>query len=221
MTDDSPPLNDQYKSLKATISPRSNTLPIIETKEQNPKISISSQPPTNSIKTSNTLSPQYKIDPQKVRYPYCIVWTPIPLITWLLPFIGHIGIGNSEGIIYDFAGPYYVSINDMAFGSPTKYIILWLNDEEKKNYNDAIEISMEKYRKMNYSFCCNNCHSFVAACLNKIKYKGTNDYGIISTWNIITWKSKYVGCCSFLKTYVGFFFILIIVFLIVFFCKIK
>jgi hypothetical protein len=28
------------------------------------------------------------IDPSIEKFPYCIVWTPIPCITWLLPFIG-------------------------------------------------------------------------------------------------------------------------------------
>ena len=23
------------------------------------------------------------VDPKRVRYPYCIVWTPIPMITWV------------------------------------------------------------------------------------------------------------------------------------------
>lgn len=216
MTDDLPLMDDQCKSLKITASPRTS-LPLPEAKGQTCKEPITSQPTNTSYKT---LSAQIKIDPVKVRYPYCIVWTPIPLISWLLPFIGHIGIGSSEGVIYDFAGPYYVSVNDMAFGSPTKYTILSLSEEEKNKYNNAIEFAMEKFRKMNYSFCCNNCHSFVAACLNKMKYNGKNDYGMISTWNIITWKSKYVGCCSFLKTYAGFFFILIIVFLVVLFVKI-
>jgi len=39
------------------------------------------------------------------RYPFCIVWTPLPGITTLLPFIGHMGIADSRGVIYDFAGP--------------------------------------------------------------------------------------------------------------------
>ena len=33
-----------------------------------------------------------KIDPDSQRYPYCMVWTPLPLISWFLPFIGHTGI---------------------------------------------------------------------------------------------------------------------------------
>lgn len=31
------------------------------------------------------------------------------------------GIATSTGVIRDFAGPYYVSEDDMAFGKPTKY----------------------------------------------------------------------------------------------------
>jgi len=45
-----------------------------------------------------------KIDYDLHRYPFCLVWTPIPLITWLLPFVGHMGIATSQGIIRDFAG---------------------------------------------------------------------------------------------------------------------
>lgn len=45
-----------------------------------------------------------KIDYDSHRYPFCIVWTPIPLLTWLFPFIGHMGIATSQGIIRDFAG---------------------------------------------------------------------------------------------------------------------
>ncbi len=60
------------------------------------------------------------IRPELTRYPYCIVWTPIPLLTWLLPFIGHVGICTSEGIIHDFAGSYYVSVDDFTFGEPYK-----------------------------------------------------------------------------------------------------
>lgn len=31
------------------------------------------------------------------RFPHCIVWTPLPPITWLLPFIGHMGIADKHG----------------------------------------------------------------------------------------------------------------------------
>jgi hypothetical protein len=33
-----------------------------------------------------------EIDKVHHRYPYCIVWTPLPLISWFIPIIGHTGI---------------------------------------------------------------------------------------------------------------------------------
>lgn len=33
-----------------------------------------------------------KVDKENHRYPFCIVWTPLPLISWILPCIGHTGI---------------------------------------------------------------------------------------------------------------------------------
>uniref|UniRef100_A0A671KET9 Transmembrane protein 222a n=1 Tax=Sinocyclocheilus anshuiensis TaxID=1608454 RepID=A0A671KET9_9TELE len=67
-----------------------------------------------------------KIDKEMSRYPHCIVWTPIPVLTWFLPFIGHMGICTSAGVIRDFAGPYFVSKKDTngtncAFYASLKY----------------------------------------------------------------------------------------------------
>ena len=74
------------------------------------------------------------------RFPYAITWTPIPLITWILPFVGHMGIADSRGVIYDFAGPYTIGEDNMAFGKPTRYIIL---DPSKAvgniSFDDAIK----------------------------------------------------------------------------------
>lgn len=38
-----------------------------------------------------------KIDPKNDRFPFCIVWSPLPVITWFLPFIGHLGIADAQG----------------------------------------------------------------------------------------------------------------------------
>lgn len=72
---------------------------------------------------------EHYIDAKREHYPFAIVWTPIPLLTykkkisfldfflsysllfrWLIPIIGHLGIVTSEGLIHDFAGPYYVNV---------------------------------------------------------------------------------------------------------------
>ncbi|XP_008058537.1 transmembrane protein 222 isoform X1 [Carlito syrichta] len=61
------------------------------------------------------------MDVERSRFPYCVVWTPIPVLTWFFPIIGHMGICTSTGVIRDFAGPYFVSEDNMAFGKPVKY----------------------------------------------------------------------------------------------------
>jgi len=67
---------------------------------------------------------QTKIDPDRNRFPFCLVWGPLPLITWVLPFIGHMGIGDSAGRVHDFAGPYYIGVDNFMVGNVTKYIQL-------------------------------------------------------------------------------------------------
>lgn len=52
----------------------------------------------------------HEIDAEIHRYPFCIVWTVIPCISWFLPTIGHTGICTSDGVIYDFSGPYSITV---------------------------------------------------------------------------------------------------------------
>lgn len=83
---------------------------------------------------------------------------------WMLPFIGHMGIATSSGAIRDFAGSYFVSEDNMAFGSPTKFIQLEINrvpggvtawdrsvheaSEEYKNH------TVLHHHKLLLLFCC-------------------------------------------------------------------
>ena len=64
------------------------------------------------------------VDAERHRYPCCIVWTPIHPITWLCPYVGHVGLCDAEGRVHDFAGPYYIGLDAMAFGWPTRYVQL-------------------------------------------------------------------------------------------------
>lgn len=63
-----------------------------------------------------------QIDPSRGRFPCCIVWSPLPVISWFIPFIGHIGICREDGVVLDFAGPNYVCVDNFAFGAPTRYL---------------------------------------------------------------------------------------------------
>ena len=154
--------------------------------------------------------PKVKLDMIKQRYPYCMVWTPLPCFTWIFPSIGHVGICTSKGIIHDFAGPYYVSVDNMAFGNPTKYILLDLNSREFDEYDKAIEEGTRDYNNKCYSFCFNNCHSYVARCLNKLKYKGKTCYTMIHIWWMFCIRGRFLTWNHFFQTYIGFFIFLII-----------
>ena len=95
------------------------------------------------------------IDFKHDRFPFCVVWTSIPLITWLLPFVGHMGIASSSGVIHDFAGPYFVSEDDFAFARPQRYLQL---DPElcsaasgaspaSRTWDEAVEFGNEVYKR--------------------------------------------------------------------------
>jgi len=151
------------------------------------------------------------INPKNSRFPYCIVWTPIPLITYLFPSIGHTGIGNSEGIIHDFAGSFFVSIDDFAFGKPTKYLKLDLNERERYEFDRGVEKADNKFNMEEHNLFTNNCHSHVAYVLNQIRYKGKTNYNMVDIWWMLILKGKYISICSFIKTYLGFFILAFII----------
>lgn len=105
---------------------------------------------------------KFAIDSKRQRYPYCIVWTPLPLITALIPFIGHTGICDAEGVIHDFAGDFTVSVDDMAFGNPVKYIPLDPSESERSTWESAISEGDDKFSRKRHNLAGPNCHSHVA-----------------------------------------------------------
>ncbi|CAB3227360.1 unnamed protein product [Arctia plantaginis] len=144
------------------------------------------------------------IDHERCRYPYCIVWTPIPVLTWMFPFLGHMGICMSSGVIRDFAGPYFVSEDMMAFGNPTKY---WqLNPHKAYNgpagWDAAVTEASEIYKTRMHIICYDNCHSHVATALNIMNYDGCKNWNMVKLAFYMIPYSKYVSFGAFLKTWV-------------------
>ena len=197
--------DDSSKNLEVNIIQTKNIIISKQTEETNKEIIIHSNTQLNSN--------QKKISPQNNRYPYCIVWTPIPFLTYLIPSIGHVGIADSEGIIHDFASTFYVNIDDFSFGKPTKYFQLELNDKEQYEYDKAIQKGDLKYNREIHNLFWNNCHSHVAYVLNQVKYKGKNNYNMVDIWWILIWKGKYISFLAFIKTYLGFFIFILIIWL--------
>nr|CAG4635154.1 EOG090X0GY7 [Alona affinis] len=146
------------------------------------------------------------IDSRKHRYPYSIVWTPIPLITWIFPFIGHMGICTSAGVIRDFAGSYYVSEDQMGFGHPTKYLQLDISKVPGgvSAWDRAVQEASEEYKSHMHNLFCDNCHSHVALALNKMTYPGKRNWNMFALcWQMLAY-GKHVSMSGFLKTWLPF-----------------
>ncbi|KAK0174856.1 hypothetical protein PV327_010577 [Microctonus hyperodae] len=154
-----------------------------------------------------------KIDPMRKKFPCCIVWTPIPLLTYLFPCIGHMGIAMSNGIIRDFAGPYHVSENNMAFGEPTKY---WQLDYSRARggiagWDSAVAEASVVYNTRMHNLCCDNCHSHVAMALNLMHYDNSSNWNMVKLAFFMLIHGKYVSFWGFIKTWLAFFTIVAII----------
>lgn len=141
-----------------------------------------------------------------------LVWTPLPLITWLIPLIGHAGVSNSKGIIYDFSGDFNVSVDNFSFGSPSKLykFDLALVDGGAKAWDEAIIENSACYAETRHSLLSNNCHRFVAGVLNKVKYANRADWTQFHIWLLITFQSKYLGWSGFARQWCPFLTIFVL-----------
>lgn len=160
----------------------------------------------------------WEVDCGRDHFPFCIVWCPLPVLTWLLPFIGHLGIVTSEGIIHDFAGPYHVNRNpqSLVFGRATKYYRVPLdqgvgeyNYDQVRAWDEAIEKSSAEYDEMMHNLICNNCHSHVARVLNRLNFKNIRYWNTLILIIFMMMYGKSVSFGRLLQTYLPFFLILL------------
>ncbi|KAA0201840.1 hypothetical protein HAZT_HAZT000275 [Hyalella azteca] len=104
------------------------------------------------------------------------------------------GIADTDGIIHDFAGPYHVSEDNMAFGWPTKY---WQLDPYKAQggpeaYNKMLFTASQEYRNRMHNLCCDNCHSHVAMALNLMLYENSSHWNMVKLCFLMLVHSRYV-----------------------------
>lgn len=132
------------------------------------------------------------------KYPFCIVWTPIPVLTWFFPFIGHMGIALSNGVIRDFAGPYFVSEDNFAFGRPARYLQLTpykVHNGGACEWDECVSKASVVYGTRMHNIFCDNCHSHVGFQLN------SNINRIINLNVFLPFKYKKVGMALALMHY--------------------
>ncbi|XP_030384211.1 transmembrane protein 222 [Scaptodrosophila lebanonensis] len=146
------------------------------------------------------------IDFDTDKFPYCIVWTPIPVLTWILPMIGHMGICMSNGVIRDFAGPYFVSEDHMGFGRPTRYLRLHPKHVQGGRYawDEGVSKASVLYGTRMHNLFCDNCHSHVATALCNMRYKDSTSWNmiILAFWIFVC--GCYVSIWGFIKTWLPF-----------------
>jgi len=164
-------------------------------------------------------SPLPAIKANKDHFPVSIVWCPLPLLTWLFPFIGHLGVCTSDGVIHDFAASEYINRHrqKMGFGSVTKYAPIDLHHTKNfsdmntavRDWDEAVNGASRQYEHMSHNLILNNCHAHVATVLNNLEYRGITYWNTVLLILYMVWKGKFVSSSRFFVTYAGFFVILI------------
>lgn len=142
---------------------------------------------------------------------FTIVWSPLPMITWFLPFVGHTGIADSNGVASDFQGPYFVGDDGrMAFGAPTRFLKLDITDSQK--YDQSIVLANEEYRTRMHNICCDNCHSHVSYALNH--YYDENRYGMVKIATLMFFRGRFLSWTGVVRQFLPFTIMMLVVCLI-------
>ncbi|KAK9102580.1 hypothetical protein Sjap_019834 [Stephania japonica] len=169
------------------------------------------------------------VDFKKARFPCCVVWTPLPVVSWLAPFIGHLGICREDGVIMDFSGSNFVNIDNFAYGSVARYLQL---DREQccfppnlashlcKNgfkhseygtsltWDTALRSGMNHFEHKSYNLFTCNCHSYVANCMNRLSYGGSLKWNMVNVAALIFLKGCWVDSMSVVRSFFPFVVVL-------------
>ena len=107
------------------------------------------------------------------RWPCCILWTPIPPFTWFAPFVGHMGITDSQGLLHDWGGGPIAACHprNMMFGHPARYI--QLRPKDRSAWDEAIAQADREYLEHIHCMICGlDCHSHVGRVLDILRVCG-------------------------------------------------
>ncbi|CAJ1972866.1 unnamed protein product [Sphenostylis stenocarpa] len=169
--------------------------------------------------------PQNQIDPTKAKFPWCLVWTPFPVVSWLAPFFGHVGICREDGAVIDFSGSHELNVDNFRFGPVARYV--QLDPEQccfppnlsahkcKDHYrhvdlgtaltwDQALQSSMREYETKTHNIFTCNCHSFVANCLNRMCYGRSMDWNMVTVAALILYKGHCVGFWGIVRSFLPF-----------------
>lgn len=169
--------------------------------------------------------PLDEINGENAKFPCCLVWTPLPVVSWLAPFIGHVGICREDGSAVAFSGSNFINIDDFALGSVAKYLQLdrkqccfprnlaahtckhgYKHTEfgSAITWDDAIQSSVRHFEHKSYNIFTCNSYSFLANCLNRLCYGGSMDWNMINVGALLLFKGHWVDNMSILRSFSPF-----------------
>lgn len=181
--------------------------------------------PEQSLMIEENMPHSLPINVERARFPCCIVWTPLPVLSWFVPFIGHIGVCREDGVILDFAGPNFVCVDNFAFGAPTRYCQIKKQQcncfhhsteygsedgcnsnefgKDLSRWDDSLRRSTQEFQHRSYNIFTCNCHSFVANCLNRLEFRA-GEWNVVNLAIFIFLNGHWVSKSAFVKTYLPF-----------------
>ncbi|KAG5530275.1 hypothetical protein RHGRI_030594 [Rhododendron griersonianum] len=181
--------------------------------------------PEHHLMIDHRMPQASEIDPRRGRFPCCIVWTPLPVLSWLVPFIGHMGICREDGVILDFAGPNFVCVDNFTFGAVARYIQIskekcsicpqlaayrseeaYRQDEPSRDlstWDDALRKGTQEFQHRSYNLFTCNCHSFVANNLNRLAFQ-SGGWNVVNLAVLIFLKGQWVNKASMVRSYLPF-----------------
>ena len=154
-------------------------------------------------------SPSF-VDVSRSRFPFSLVWSPLPGITACVPVVGHMGICDSRGVIYDFGGPYYISVDSMSFGAPYLYLELDPADclgpvgsetprgslspaAAAQRWDAAVDAANDDFSRKMHNIVLQNCHHHSASVLNTLGYKGRRNWGQVGVATLVITQGRWVS----------------------------
>ncbi|KAI3961285.1 hypothetical protein MKX01_006999 [Papaver californicum] len=93
-----------------------------------------------------------EVDPTKAKFPCCLVWNPLHIVSWIAYFIGHCCF------------PPNLS------GHTCKHGYRHSENETTITWDDALRSCMIHFEHKSYNLFTCNCHSYIANCLNRLSY---------------------------------------------------
>jgi hypothetical protein len=119
-------------------------------------------------------------------------------------------------------------VNEFAFGNPTKYLQMdptkMFKFQKDKSFEELWDESLEsvknEYSGYMYDFFFNNCHNFVAKCLNHMAYENRKNWNVVELgWKLFFSNGFVNGKYGIFKTFWGFTLFIISLFVYVYFFK--